>query len=94
MPNTIKFRRGESLQWRQVDPILENGEPGFERDTGRLKIGNGSSKWSELPYLESDSDDPELPDDGSLLDHINSTHPHPVYDDGPDLFLLYQNAKV
>lgn len=26
--------------------------------------------------------------------HINSPNPHPVYDDGPSLLLLYQNAKV
>ena len=26
--------------------------------------------------------------------HIESETPHPVYDDGPSLLLLYQNAKV
>jgi len=29
-----------------------------------------------------------------LVLHINSTAPHPIYDDGPSLILLYQNAKV
>lgn len=29
-----------------------------------------------------------------LLEHINSETPHPVYDDGPDLAILYENAKV
>lgn len=37
-------------------------------------------------------------DDPAILemfdDHINSLTPHPVYDDGPSLFLLYENAKV
>ena len=26
--------------------------------------------------------------------HINDPAPHPVYDDGPSLLLLYKNAKV
>ena len=30
----------------------------------------------------------------AVITHINSTSPHPVYDDGPSLFLLYENAKV
>lgn len=26
--------------------------------------------------------------------HVNSLTPHPVYDDGPSLSLLYENVKV
>jgi hypothetical protein len=29
-----------------------------------------------------------------LNEHVNSETPHPVYDDGPSLALLYENAKV
>ena len=29
---------------------LKEGEIGYERNTGRYKIGNGSSTWSELPW--------------------------------------------
>lgn len=32
--------------------------------------------------------------DAAVLDHVNSLTPHPVYDEGPSLFLLYENAKV
>ena len=31
---------------------------------------------------------------GDLAEHVDSPLPHPVYDDGPSLELLYQNAKV
>lgn len=34
------------------------------------------------------------PMDPGLPNHIISEFPHPVYDDGPSLFLLYENAKV
>lgn len=38
---------------------------------------------------------PAGPDTGAaLLEHINSETPHPVYDDGPSLALIYENAKV
>lgn len=29
-----------------------------------------------------------------ISEHINDPTPHAVYDDGPDLALLYENAKV
>jgi hypothetical protein len=30
----------------------------------------------------------------AVLEHIDSELPHPVYDDGPSLTLIYENAKV
>jgi hypothetical protein len=29
-----------------------------------------------------------------LLEHVNADEPHPAYDNGPDLSLIYENAKV
>jgi hypothetical protein len=57
-----------------------------------MKIGNGILRWVELPYFV-----PEEATDASnatLSEHVNSETPHPVYDDGPSLALLYENAKV
>jgi hypothetical protein len=52
---TIQLKRGKAATWMAVNPVLAYGEPGFEGDTGRLKIGDGVSKWSELNYFgESD----------------------------------------
>lgn len=48
---TIKYRRGTAAQWTTANPILAVGEPGYESDTGKYKIGNGSSTWSALPYF-------------------------------------------
>lgn len=50
MPSQFKLRRDTAANWTSVNPTLADGEPGFERDTGRLKIGNGSSTWSALTY--------------------------------------------
>jgi hypothetical protein len=30
--------------------VLSTGEPGFEADTGKYKIGNGTAAWASLAY--------------------------------------------
>lgn len=48
---TIKFRRDTSANWTSVNPIPAQGEPCYETDTGKLKIGNGSDSYTILPYV-------------------------------------------
>ena len=38
-------------QWAATNPVLLAGEPGIESDTENLKIGDGRSAWSGLPYF-------------------------------------------
>lgn len=52
---TIQFKRGLSSTWITKNPILAIGEPGFEKDTGRLKIGDGVTPWIDLPYADEQS---------------------------------------
>ena len=54
MATRIKLRRDTSTNWTSVDPILANGEMGIEADTRRVKVGDGSTKWSELKYAITD----------------------------------------
>jgi hypothetical protein len=49
--NLVQIRRGTKSQWVSANPILANGEMGFEIDTGRLKIGDGSLRWNNLNYI-------------------------------------------
>jgi hypothetical protein len=50
--NTIfKLKRGIASRWAELNPILQQGEPGFVYDTNQLKIGDGKTPWNELPYL-------------------------------------------
>ena len=48
-----QFKRGTAQRWVEVNPILRQGEPGFEYDTGKLKIGDGFTPWLTLPYINS-----------------------------------------
>lgn len=51
MADVIRLRRGTAAQWDAVDPVLRAGEPGFETDSGKHKIGDGERAWSALPYF-------------------------------------------
>lgn len=54
MSNTIKLRRGTASQWTSANPVLLDGEPGFETDTNKFKIGTGTASWNNLPYIAID----------------------------------------
>ena len=46
----IRFRRGTAAQWASVNPLLTEGESGWETDTGKFKVGDGIRAWNNLPY--------------------------------------------
>jgi nanoRNase/pAp phosphatase (c-di-AMP/oligoRNAs hydrolase) len=46
----LQVRRGTASQWTSTNPTLAAGEFGFETDTGKFKIGNGSTAWTSLSY--------------------------------------------
>ena len=46
----IQFRRDTAAAWTSANPILSQGEAGYEYDTGRFKVGNGLTPWNSLPY--------------------------------------------
>lgn len=54
MASQIKLRRGTAAQWTSANPILAEGEAGFEIDTNQLKIGNGTDNWATLDYISAD----------------------------------------
>ena len=47
----IQIRRGTASQWTSANPTLAAGEWGFETDTNKGKIGNGSTAWNSLSYI-------------------------------------------
>jgi hypothetical protein len=56
MTTKIQLRRDTSANWTSINPTLFSGEIGFETNTGKFKIGNGSSAWSALDYFEANID--------------------------------------
>jgi hypothetical protein len=51
----VQVRRGTASQWTSANPTLAAGEQGFETDTLKLKIGNGSTAWNSLAYVATGS---------------------------------------
>lgn len=71
----IQFMRGTKSQLNNNSSIIAAGQPVFESDTGQLKIGTGSSRYSALEYVgsifesESSSSSPsQINISGSLVD--------------------------
>lgn len=50
MSYRILLRRDLSQNWNYNDPVLMSGEPGYEMDTRKFKMGDGQTPWSQLPY--------------------------------------------
>lgn len=49
---TFQFRRGRGAAWERNNPILLEGEPGYDIDARRFKVGDGISHWNELEYSQ------------------------------------------
>lgn len=54
MADRIQLRRDSAANWALVNPVLAEGEVGWETDTRRMKVGDGSSPWSTLTYVGGD----------------------------------------
>ena len=50
MAYRIVLRQDVAANWTNNNPVLLSGELGFETDTKRIKLGNGSDRWNTLPY--------------------------------------------
>lgn len=56
MATIIQLRRDETVNWVEADPILADGEMGWEKTGTEItayKVGDGIRKWSELPYASN-----------------------------------------
>ena len=65
MTTTIRVKSANLLRkdtadnWTKKNPVLRKGEEGYETDTGRRKVGDGTSTWNGLFYTVDQSYAPE-----------------------------------
>ena len=85
MSDTItrfKLRNGTAAAWTAANPVLLVGEVGFESDTRKLKLGDGTTAWNSLLYVQG-YDNPTfttLTTTGiATLPHIHGALAGPVY---------------
>ena len=55
MATRMQQRRGTAAQWISTNagagPVLNAGEMGWDSDTNKFKIGDGTNNWSSLDYF-------------------------------------------
>ena len=56
MPTVIQVKRGTASSWTSANTVLAAGEIGFESDTKKMKVGDGSTAWTSLGYTATDGD--------------------------------------
>lgn len=49
----IQLKKDTSEAWRINNPVLLDGEAGYESDTNLMKVGDGIHRWLELDYTNS-----------------------------------------
>lgn len=49
----IQLKKDTSETWRINNPVLLDGEAGYESDTNLMKVGDGIHRWLELDYTNS-----------------------------------------
>lgn len=79
---TIQQRRGTAAAWTSANPTLAAGEPGFETDTGKFKIGDGATAWNSLAYLGGGGGSSPLTTKGDVYGYDSADARIPVGTDG------------
>lgn len=46
----IQVKRGTAASWVSNNPVLYSGEIGYETDTRKFKVGDGTTAWNSLSY--------------------------------------------
>lgn len=49
----IQLKKDTGEAWRINNPVLLDGEAGYESDTNLMKVGDGIHRWLELDYTNS-----------------------------------------
>lgn len=81
----IQLRRGTAAEWEDVNPVLAHGEVGAATDVGQIKVGDGSSVWTALPYAGAATLNPD--DLASVVETVLAELEPPI-----DLTVLIANA--
>lgn len=50
MAVSMQLRRGTAAAWTAANTVLLQGQEGYESDTGKRKVGDGTTAWNSLAY--------------------------------------------
>lgn len=52
----LLLRKDSLANWQSNNPVLRSGEMSYVTDLGRCKIGDGITRWNDLPYFALQTD--------------------------------------
>lgn len=61
IPIRVQHKRMSSSEWEESSIILLDGEIGIETNTGKAKVGNGTSRYRDLKYIAGEKGEPGDP---------------------------------
>ena len=70
----IQMRRDTAANWESFNPVLDEGEFGYDKTNDRYKMGNGVDTWTARPWSSLTAAEIEA------LDIAPATHTHVVGD--------------
>lgn len=85
----LQFKRGTDQAFKKANPILLKGEPAYEYNTHKLKVGDGETRYNRLPYIGDHS----APADGKSAYQIWLEEGHSGTVDDFLLSLIGPNGK-
>lgn len=91
--NLIQIRKGSFSEWSSTNPILGNGEPGFDTSHGILKIGDGVNNWSSLTALTSNTPLYVKNTTGSAMTKGQAVYVNGAQGDHPTIQLAISNGE-
>lgn len=50
MADVLQVRRDTTVNWESANPVLADGEIGFDKTTKTIKVGDGVTAWNALAY--------------------------------------------
>ena len=65
MSTQIQIRRDTEANWGSENPVLADGEIGYDKTNNKFKIGNGVDVWDDIEFSGGGSistgDEPQSP---------------------------------
>jgi len=89
----IQIRRDTTANWESVNPVLADGEIGYDTTVNRFKVGNGADAWRDIEYSGADGNTA-----GGSPVHIGDTAPSDPaegdlwYDTDSDTLFLFDGT--
>ena len=80
----LRQRNDSSNAWSVENPVLLQGQIGFETTSGRMKVGDGATEWNDLAYYHTLSPFP--------LYHADSTTP-PTVSNYPGCIVWFEDLE-